>query len=210
MSSTTNADPRIDSYIKKSAAFAQPIMIHLRKMVHKGCPEVEETIKWGFPHFQFHGAVLCSMAAFKQHCAFGFWKASLMKDPESILQIKDRNAMGNMDRITSVKDLPREKILVAYIKEAARLNEDGIKKPAKKKTTPSQKDLEIPEALARAFSKNKIARLAFEALSPSHRKEYIQWIRDAKTDPTRDQRIKTTLEWVAEGKSRHWKYNRKS
>ena len=210
MSTKANVDPRIDAYIKKSAAFAQPVLNHLRKLVHKGCPEVEETIKWGFPHFQYHGGVLCSMAAFKQHCAFGFWKASLMKDPEGILQIKDRNAMGNMDRIQSIKDLPAEKILIAYVKEATRLNEEGIKKPARKKSSVSPKDLEMPDALSKAFLKNKKARLAFEALSPSHRKEYIQWIQEAKTDATRDSRVNTTIEWVAEGKSRHWKYNRKN
>jgi len=210
VSTKAKVDPRIDAYIKKSAPFAQPVLNHLRKIVHKGCPGVEETIKWSFPHFQYYGAVLCSMAAFKEHCAFGFWKASLMKDPKGILQLKHRTAMGNMDRIQSVKDLPAEKILIVYVQEAARLNEEGIKKPAKKKSTVSQKDLEIPDELTKAFSKNRKAPLALDALPPSHRKEYIQWIQEAKTEPTRDKRIKNTIELVSEGKSRYWKYNRQS
>src|SRR4051812_12924793 len=119
-------DPRIDAYVAKSAGFARPVLEHLRKLVHKACPGVQETMKWSFPHFEHNGAILCSMAAFKQHCSFGFWKASVMKDPEGILQVADRHSMGHFDRICSLKDLPSDKILIAYIKEAASLNEQDI------------------------------------------------------------------------------------
>ena len=201
-------DPRIDSYIKKSADFAKPILTHLRVLVHKACPGVEETVKWGMPFFEYKGALMCSMAAFKQHCAFGFWKATLLKDPEGVLQIMGKTAMGHMDRIESVKDLPSDKILVAYIKEAAALNEMEIKLPPKKKTG-TKKDLVIPDYFLSALKKNKKAAAQFEAFSYSHKKDYLEWITEAKTDATRETRMVTAIEWMAEGKSRHWKYQKK-
>jgi uncharacterized protein YdeI (YjbR/CyaY-like superfamily) len=196
-------DPRIDAYIAKAAPFAQAILQHIRKLVHKACPDITETMKWSFPHFEYKG-VVCSMAAFKQHCAFGFWKASIMKDPNKIMQIKDRGAMGHFDRITTVKDLPADKIMIAYIKEAVQLNENGIKLPAKTKTT--QKEIVVPTAIIAALKKNVKAKKVFEAFSPSHQKEYIEWITEAKTEPTRIKRLNTMLEWLQEGKDRNWKY----
>ncbi len=196
-------DPRIDAYIAKAAPFAQAILQHIRKLVHKACPDITETMKWSFPHFEYKG-VVCSMAAFKQHCAFGFWKASIMKDPNKIMQIKDRGAMGHFDRITTVKDLPADKIMIAYIKEAVQLNENGIKLPAKTKTT--QKEIVVPADIIAALKKNSKAKKVFEAFSPSHQKEYIEWITEAKTDPTRIKRLNTMLEWLEEGKDRNWKY----
>ena len=196
-------DPRIDAYIAKAAPFAQAILQHIRKLVHKACPDITETMKWSFPHFEYKG-VVCSMAAFKQHCAFGFWKASIMKDPNKIMQIKDRGAMGHFDRITTVKDLPADKIMIAYIKEAVLLNENGIKLPAKTKTT--QKEIVVPADIIAALKKNSKAKKVFEAFSPSHQKEYIEWITEAKTEPTRIKRLNTMLEWLEEGKDRNWKY----
>jgi uncharacterized protein YdeI (YjbR/CyaY-like superfamily) len=200
-------DPRIDAYIAKAADFAKPILAHIRKLVHRACPGVTETVKWGMPFFEYDGTILCNLAAFKQHCAFGFWNASLMNDPEGILQVKDRTAMGHFDRITSLKDLPSDKIMVAYIKESASLIEKGVKKPAppkKKATAP----LPVPAELAAALKKNKKAQAAFDAFPPSHRKEYIEWIIDAKTEATREKRLATTIEWLTEGKSRMWKYQK--
>lgn len=196
-------DPRIDAYIAKAAPFAQTVLQHIRKLVHKACPDITETMKWSFPHFEYKG-VVCSMAAFKQHCAFGFWKASIMKDPNKIMQIKDRGAMGHFDRITTVKDLPADKIMIAYIKEAVLLNENGIKLPAKTKTT--QKEIVVPADIIAALKKNSKAKKVFEAFSPSHKKEYIEWITEAKTEPTRIKRLNTMLEWLEEGKDRNWKY----
>jgi uncharacterized protein YdeI (YjbR/CyaY-like superfamily) len=203
---TTSNDPRIDAYITRSADFARPILEHLRKLIHKACPDVAETIKWGMPYFQNNGALLCHMAAFREHCAFGIWNASLLKDPEGILQIKDKGAMGQFDRITSIKDLPPDKIMIAYIREAAELNEKGIKKP-KPKATP-KKELPMPEELAVALKKNKKALAVFEGFSPSHRREYIEWIAEAKTEVTREKRVATAVEWLMEGKSRNWKYQK--
>lgn len=200
-------EPRIDAYIEKSAAFAKPILQHIRKLVHKACPGIEETIKWGMPFFDYKGASVCNMASFKQHCTFGFWKASLMKDPEGLFNKNGKNAMGQFDRITAVKDLPADKILIAYIKEAASLNDKGVKLPPKPKTT--VKDLPVPAELSAALTKNKNALAVFEKFPPSHKKEYIQWIMEAKTETTRDKRIATAIEWIADGKGRNWKYEKK-
>ncbi|HEY3928678.1 MAG TPA: YdeI/OmpD-associated family protein [Candidatus Koribacter sp.] len=190
-------DKRVDAYIAKSADFAQPILRHIREVIHDGCPDVEETIKWSFPVFTYKG-MLANMAAFKQHCSFGFWKASL------ILGEHEKNAMGNFGRLTSVKDLPPKKELLKLVKEAARLNEQGISKPKPKPQL--KKELVVPPHFLSALKKSKKAQSAFDAFSYSHKKEYIEWITDAKTDETRDRRIAQALEWIAEGKSRNWKY----
>ena len=198
-------DPRIDAYIEKGAPFAKPIMEYLRELVHKVCPEVQETVKWGFPHFEYKG-ILCSMAAFKQHCSFGFWKATLMKDDKQLLNRVGNTDMGHFNKLTSLKDLPSEKILTAYIKEAVKLNEEEIKLPAKPKTP--RKDLETPADLIAALKKNKTALKTFEEFSPSHRREYIEWITEAKTDATRTKRIEATIGQLKEGKNMHWKYSK--
>lgn len=204
---TSATDPRVDAYIAGAAEFARPILQHLRSLVHKACPGVKETMKWSFPNFEYHGAILCNMAAFKEHCSFGFWKASLMKDPEGILLRKeDKNGMGHFDKIVSRKDLPTDRILLAYIRQAAQLNEEGVKVP-RPRAAP-KKELPIPPALAAALKKNKTAQSTFDAFPPSHRREYIEWITEAKTEETRDRRIATTLEWLIEGKSRNWKYKK--
>ena len=196
-----NTDPRIDAYIGKSADFAKPILAHIRKLVHKACPDITETMKWSFPHFDHKGTV-CSMASFKQHCAFGFWKQSLL---EQDAFPAEKTAMGSFGRITSVKDLPSDKVMISLIKQAVELNEKGIKvqrKPAEKK------ELIIPDDLRKALSKNKVAKTAFEKFSPSHKREYVMWIEEAKTEPTRNKRLATTVEWLSEGKSRNWKYEK--
>jgi uncharacterized protein YdeI (YjbR/CyaY-like superfamily) len=172
-------------------------------VIHEACPEVEETMKWSMPSFTYKG-LLCGIAAFKQHCTFGFWKGSLIVD-------KDGNradeAMGQFGRITKMSDLPPKKVLVGYIKEAKRLNDEGVKVPARAKAK-TPKPVVVPEVLQQALAKkaNAKARAAFEAFSPSHKREYCEWIDEAKTDATRERRLATTLEWLAEGKSRNWKY----
>jgi uncharacterized protein YdeI (YjbR/CyaY-like superfamily) len=199
----------IDTYIANARPFAQPILKHIRNTVHKACPNVEETIKWGCPHFEYNGAILCSMAAFKQHCAFGFRKAALMKDPEHILHIGEKTGMGHFNKITSLKNLPSNKIFTAYIKQAAKLNEDGVQLPSKTKSTLAAKVIEVPDDVQKALQKNKKAQAVFDAFAPSHRKEYLQWILEAKTEPTRNKRIETMIAWLQEGKSRNWKYEKK-
>lgn len=200
-------DPRIDSYIAKSQPFAKPILEHLRDLVHKACPEVEETIKWSFPHFDYKG-MMCSMAAFKQHCAFGFWKASLMKEKKLMQNAKSESAMGHLGKITSLKDLPKDKILLSYIKEAKKLNDEDIKLPSKN-SVKTKKEIVVPEYFIKALKKNNSAFKTFENFSPSHKKEYVEWITEAKTDETKNKRIAAAIEWLAEGKPRNWKYMKK-
>ena len=195
----------IDTYIDKSAAFAKPILNHIRELVHKTCPDVEEKMKWSFPHFDYKGEMMCSMAAFKEHAAFGFWKAPLMKDPVLAEMAKSEVAMGHLGRITSLKDLPSDKKIVAWIKEAMALNDKGIKLPAKVKPAAS-KELEVPDYFIKALSKNKKAKQTFDGFSYSNKKEYVMWITEAKTEDTRNKRMATSIEWLAEGKIRNWKY----
>jgi uncharacterized protein YdeI (YjbR/CyaY-like superfamily) len=199
-------DKRIDAYILKSADFAKPVLNHLRSLVHSACPKVEETIKWGFPHFDYKG-MMCSMAAFKQHCAFGFWKTALMKDAKEMIS-QNEYAMGHMGKIRSLKDLPPDKKITTWIKEAMKLNDDDVKLPERKKRD-ANKEIEIPGVLQKALDKNKTAATTFTSFSPSHKREYIEWITEAKTEETKNKRTATTIEWLKEGKSRNWKYERK-
>jgi len=198
-------DKRVDAYIAKSADFAKPILSHLRKLIHQACPDIQETIKWGFPNFEYCGMV-CSMASFKQHCAFTFWKAALMKDFEDKLLPVGETAMGHLGRVTSLKDLLPDKKMLRYIKEACRLNEDGIKiiKPKKSAKQP----LIVPVYFKKELSKHPKAKATFDRFSYSQQKEYVEWITEAKTEPTRLKRVATSIEWLAQGKIRNWKYAR--
>lgn len=201
-----STDKRIDSYISKSAPFAQPILRHIREIVHEVCPDADETIKWGFPHFQYHG-MLCSMAAFKAHCAFGFRKAAIMKNAV-FLKKNQEDAMGHLGRITSLKDLPTDKQLKAMIGEAMMLNETGMSLPSAPKKK-EKKDLNPPVLLLKKFEKSKKAAANFNAFSPSHQYEYIEWINEAKTEATLSKRVEQTIEWLLEGKRRNWKYEKR-
>jgi uncharacterized protein YdeI (YjbR/CyaY-like superfamily) len=193
-------DARVDAYIAKSKDFAKPILIYLRDLVHATCPEVEETMKWSFPHFGYKG-MLCAMASFKEHCSFGFWKGSLVV--ETVVEAAE--GAGQFGRIIQLADLPSKKVLTGYIKKAMKLNEDGVKRPAPPKPK-TPKEVVVPDELTRALKGNPAARATFEKFSPSHKREYIEWITEAKTEATRTKRLQTAIEWMAEGKPRNWKY----
>jgi uncharacterized protein YdeI (YjbR/CyaY-like superfamily) len=203
-SASSAYDRRIDAYIAKAAPFAQPILEYVRGVVHETCPDVQETIKWGHPHFDY-GGIMCGMSAFKEHCGFGFWRASLILPAQD----KAEEGMGSFGRITSVKDLPAKKILAGYIRKAMALNEGEMKVPARAPRVP-RKESPTPAYLAAALKKNAAARKTFAAFTPSMRREYIDWLTEAKTDDTRDKRLATTIEWLAAGKQRNWKYQRKA
>lgn len=196
-------DPFVDAYIEKSKDFAKPILNHIRELVHEACPDVVETKKWSFPHFDYKG-MLCSMAAFKEHCAFGFWKQSLL---ESSAFPAEKTAMGSFGRIISVKDLPNSKTFKKLILDAMKLNDEGIK-VARPKPTGEKKELVIPTILKAALKTNALAAETLKNFPYSKRKDYVVWINEAKTDATRDKRLATTIEWLAEGKSRMWKYEK--
>jgi uncharacterized protein YdeI (YjbR/CyaY-like superfamily) len=198
--------PEVTRYIENAAPFARPILEKIRNAFHKGCPDVEETMKWGAPFFD-HKGVLGNMAAFKQHVGWGFWKAKLMEDPEGILTVGEGgSAMGGV-KVTDVSQLPPDKVLVAYVREAVRLNEEGIRQEPRTKRAPAE--IEVPDDLQRALKKEPRAAATFKAFSPSNKREYIEWIADAKQDATRQKRLAQAVEWMAEGKTRNWKYQKK-
>lgn len=197
-------DPRVDTYIAKSADFAKPILAHIRELVHQGCPGAEETMKWSMPYFQYKG-MFCHMAAFKTHCSLGFWKCKLVMGKDCPPNDECKDGMGQFGKISSLRDLPSDKKMLAYIKEAKRLNDEGIQKPSKPQPKTPRK-LAIPNELSAALKKNQKASTTFEGFSYSHKKEYVEWISEAKRQETRAQRLATTVAWLAEGKPRNWKY----
>lgn len=197
-------DDRVDAYIAKAAPFAQSILEHIRNLVHQASPLITETIKWGFPHFEYK-ATICSMASFKAHCAFGFWKSSLMPDPYHLFSEKN-SAMGSMGRIESLQDLPENKILIEYILQALKIDESGVK--LKKVAAQPKAPIAMPLEFELALAQNTRAKQQFEGFSASHKREYLEWITEAKTVPTKLKRIETSIEWLNEGKARNWKYQK--
>lgn len=196
-------DPRMDAYIEGAKDFAKPILNHLRALVHEACPGIVETMKWSMPFFDYEGAV-CNMASFNEHCSFGFWKQSLMED---VAFPAEKTAMGSFGRIMSVGDLPDDKTIKKLIVEAVRLNVEGIKVP-RKKPPGEKKELAVPDILLEALAKNGPAAETFNRFPYSKKKDYVEWVTEAKTDATRDKRLATAIEWLAEGKARHWKYEK--
>ena len=192
-------DRRIDAYIGKAAPFAQPILQHLRDVVHEACPDVEEAMKWSSPHF-LHKGMLCGMAAFKAHVAFGFWKGALVLGNDG----KEQAAMGQFGRITKLDDLPSDRTLKSLVKKAMKLNEAGEKSPRPVKHP--KPPVVAPDDLAAALKRNRKAQATYDGFPPSHRRDYVVWITEAKRPETRRRRLATTIEWLAQGKSRNWKY----
>ena len=197
-------DPRVDAYIAKQKDFAKPILAHLRDVVHAACPDVEETLKWSSPFFDYKGQPMCNMAAFKEHAAFGFWKAPLIEGLGSKSENGVAGTAGHFGRLETVKDLPSKKVLTGFIKSAMKLNDEGVV-VARPKTTEKAVG-KVPPELAGALAKNKKAKATFDAFSPSHRREYVEWIAEAKREETRTKRAAQAVEWIAEGKQRNWKY----
>ena len=204
---TSHRDARVDAYIGKARPFAQPVLIHIRELMHKAAPDLNETVKWGMPFFELNGVILGNMAGFKEHCSLGLWGPEM----HAILGndgAKSNEAMGTFGRITSVKDLPAEKVLLGYFKQAAGFVTSGerttslVRKPKKAvKAAP-----EVPAELAAALKKNKLAAKVFEGFSPSCKREYVDWVAEAKREETKMKRVAQAVEWMAEGKSRNWKY----
>ena len=195
-------DKRVDAYIAKSADFAKPIMNYLRDVVHDACPDCEETLKWSSPTFLYLGEIMCSFAAFKQHIQFGFWKHELL------MPGRTREGMG-FGRITSMNDVPSKKQLVTLIGKAMKLNEEGVKVPRMKPAAP-KKAIPMPADLKAALAKNRKASAVYREFSPSARREYLEWITEAKSEDTRARRLEQAVEWMSEGKQRNWKYMKRT
>jgi uncharacterized protein YdeI (YjbR/CyaY-like superfamily) len=193
-------DPRVDAYIAKAADFARPILEEIRARVHAACPEVEETIKWGMPSFVHAGGILCGMAAFKRHVSFGYWKHAL------VMGDVERDGMGSYGKMATPADLPPKATMRADLKKAMQLNEDGVKLERRKPS--SKPEPEIPIDLAAALKKHKAAKAAFDAFPLGCRREYIEWIVEARREETRAKRLAQAIEWMAEGKRRNWRYER--
>jgi uncharacterized protein YdeI (YjbR/CyaY-like superfamily) len=147
------------------------------------------------PAYVDERGILCMTAAFKQHCAWVFWTG---RKPATVEATQLR-------RITSVKDLPSPRELVAVVKGAATRPAPSKEKTVKRAAAP----VKLPAYFLAALRRNPKAREAFDAFPPSHRREYIDWIDSAKTDDTRQRRLTTALAWIASGKSRNWKYERR-
>jgi uncharacterized protein YdeI (YjbR/CyaY-like superfamily) len=202
----TQFNPKFDDYLAASEAFARPIMIHLRTLLHSTCPDIVEEMKWGIPHFDYKGEMMCIFAASKKHCAFTFWKDSLMADPRFKANSGLPAIKRFMGRLTALADMPPDGELIGYIREAMALNEKGVKPPPR--TAKPAKVLSMPEEFAQRLATNGVAGQVFEAKSESFRKDYLIWITDAKTDATRQKRIEESVAWIAEGKGRFWKYEK--
>lgn len=195
----------VDQYILKAEPFAQPILNHMRELVHAVCPEVEEKMKWSMPFFEYKGDVMCHMAAFSKHAVFGFWKASLMNEPVLMENAASESAMGHIGKVSSLKDLPSDKKMIAWIKKAMKLNEQGIKI---KRVTAAQSMPDEPDYFTKAIKANKNAAATWKSATPGYKKEYINWLLEAKTQATREKRLLDAIAWISEGKSRNWKYMR--
>lgn len=200
----TAFNPDFDLYIENAEEFARPILGHLRKLIHATCPEVVEVMKWGIPHFDYKGEMMCIVAAYSKHCSFSFWKDALMSDPRLVANSELPAARRFMGKLTRLADLPSDGELTSWIKEAVELNDRGAKLPPRKSAGP--KEIAIPEAFSERLAANPSIKVVFESKSPSFQKEYNVWIGEAKTDATRDKRIDEALAWIAEGKGRFWKY----
>jgi uncharacterized protein YdeI (YjbR/CyaY-like superfamily) len=202
-------DPRVDAYIEKAAPFAQPVLKHIRRLMHQACPRVSESMKWSMPFFVQNGVILGNMAAFKQHCSLGLWGTE-MKNVLAKDGVNGSDAMGSVGRITSLKDLPPDKTLLAYLRHAAELIESGQRTQSidrsMRRTPGKPHAVRVPAVFAAALKKNKTAAKAFEAFSPSCRREYADWIAAAKRPETREKRLAQAISQISKGKTRYWKY----
>jgi uncharacterized protein YdeI (YjbR/CyaY-like superfamily) len=202
---STDFSPKVDAYIAKAAPFAQPVLEHLRELIHKGCPDVVEEIKWSMPFFVYKGQILGNIAGFKAHCSFGLWggevAAAMRKDG-----VLSDDGMGKLGKIASVKELPPNKQMIGYVKQAAAFIDSGGKTMPKRTKKVEKAEAEVPAELAAALKKNKAAGATFAAFSPSCKREYVEWIAEAKRAETKEKRVAQAVEWMAEGKQRNWKY----
>ena len=196
-------DERIDAYIERRAEFARPILDHLRAALHSACPKAEETLKWSAPAFMYKGEILAMMAGFNQHAAFNFWRGTQVTGDTG----SQEKAMGQFGRMASLDDVPDSETFAALVRKAMSLTDSGIKPPQKKKGE-AKPPAETPQDLRSALDSNPEAAATFEGFTPSCRREYVEWVTEAKQAATREKRIAQAVEWMAEGKKRNWKYEK--
>lgn len=191
-------DPRVDAYIESKAEFARPILRHLRDILHEACPDGEETLKWSMPSFMYEGKILAGMAAFKAHVTFGYWNDSMLQ-----LDEKNRSAMGQFGRITTLDDLPDRAEMIFLTRQSMALIDSGAKP---ERTAAKKAPFTVPQDMRAAIDANAAAKASFDGLPPSAQRDYVEWITEAKADATRGKRLNQAIVWLAEGKRRHWKY----
>ncbi|MEO1167110.1 MAG: YdeI/OmpD-associated family protein [Pseudomonadota bacterium] len=197
-------DPRIDAYIEeRSADFAQPILRHIRAALHGADGAIDEGIKWGVPAFLYEGRTLAIMASFKKHAVLSFSRDGEFDLSALGLEDKAGEAMGRLGRIESMDDLPPDDAIVALTRQAIALEKAGPPKKAQKRAVVVPP---LPEPFADALAGNRAAKTVFDGFPPGARRDYVEWIAGAKREATRDKRIATAVEWLAEGKKRNWKY----
>jgi uncharacterized protein YdeI (YjbR/CyaY-like superfamily) len=201
----SQTDPRVDAYIENAAPFAQPILQHLRELLHQGCPRISETIKWRLPFFQQRGVIVAHMAAFTKHCVFGFWGPEMKKIFEKD-GLESPNSMGPFARIESLRDLPSDAALLRYIRQAADLVDSGERTKSLVRPKKKLKPFVVPKELALALKKSKMASKVFARFSSTNRRDYAEWIATAKRPETKKKRVLQAVEWIAQGKPRNWKY----
>lgn len=199
-------NPLVDEYIEKSPDFSKPILNYIREIVHEFCTDAEEAIKWKFPTFMYKGKILCSMVSFKQYCSMGFWLHGEMQTIKNLETDIEKTNMFSLGKITKLEDLPSKPQLKKIILEAMELTDMGVKL---KKAAPTKTETAVPDEFQNILNQNKKALDIFQKASPSFRKEYINWITEAKTETTRNKRMEQAIEWIAEGKGRNWKYEKK-
>ena len=192
-------DPRIDAYIAKAQPFARPILEKVRNRVHAVVPDVEEAIKWSMPAYTLGGKIVLITAAFKAHTALNFWRGQELRG-----EAANANAMGQFGKIGSVDELPPDAELDRLISEVAELAK-AAPAPRKAKHDPKPAPGLHPE-FAAALAKAPKAKAALDGFPPSAQRDYFEWISEARQDATRQKRIATAVEWLGEGKRRHWKY----
>jgi uncharacterized protein YdeI (YjbR/CyaY-like superfamily) len=193
-------DPRVDAYIARQADFARPILDHLRRVAHAASPDIGEAIKWGMPFFTYHDQNLANMAGFKKHVAFGFWHDKVGRESAR------GNAMGQFGRITRLSDLPSEEEIGALVTQATALIDAGDRPRAGPKAVKPPRA--VHPAFQAALDANPAALAVWAAFTPGKVRDYCEWIGEAKTDATRDKRVATAVEWIAQGKDRNWKYRK--
>jgi uncharacterized protein YdeI (YjbR/CyaY-like superfamily) len=194
-------DARIDAYMEKAQPFARPILAKVRERAHAAVPGIEESIKWGMPAYLTGGKLVLITAAFKVHAALNFWRGQELESTHGAV-----GAMGQFGRIRSLEELPDDAELDRLIREAAEL---AATAPAPRKTKHEPKPApELHPEFAAALARVPKAKAALDGFPPSARRDYLEWIGEAKQESTRAKRIASAVEWLNEGKKRNWKYEK--
>jgi len=198
--SEQNASKLIDEAFSKFTGFQKEYCNHLRKLIHKAMPDVKEDWKWG-PNFNVNGMV-CGVWGFKDHVKLVFFKGSAMKDTYKLFNQGKENE-GNRSINFSSADKIDDKKIIEYLKEAAEINRKGIKLVKK------EIKVVMPAILVKALNKDKASKTYFESLAPSHRRDYADYISQAKQEETQLRRLDKVMEMLTDKRTLNDKYMKK-